>query len=830
MAEDNKNLTPADLAEANRLLKEEQAIRETLLGVQAEQVAQEEISKELKASRLAALEVESQNTKKMLDLEIERLAKAQAEGKLTQDQIKAQVALLKGLKQVNDEKQKELEATLKIKKAEEEAAATKAAALDRMENEFGKTLQKFTLIGDGWRTGFMGAMADVMESGADTGEVMGRLAKKMKDNFSMKNIAGSFVGNVIQQTTLAVNRMDQAYSDFTRNTGQAMTDQQADMAMSVSDSQQTMGVTMDVAVNNLGELTKGISDFRSLSTTAKKATLEQATAMERLGVSVHQTSEFMNFAQKSMGMTTDESITMQNSLFSLSQNVAASQSELQSQMISMAPKLAAFGKNAERVFKRLAIQADKTGVSIDKLAAIGDKFSTFRDAASNVGRLNQLLKSMGGSGAFDMRKLVNMDTAEQLEYIQDVMQKSGIDAQNMGMHMKRAFAGVLTGGDVAAFMGLFENEVSATDKALADMGMTQEEVNKAAEDATPVMMILKATMDKFVVAIKPIVETLRAVVGWFADLDPTVIRVIGIVLIVIGVILFLSKVIGAFAAILAPITALTGGASAGIVSLGAAGMAAAGGIGMLGLAMIKLGAGVALFGLGVLMAAGALYIIVLAFAKLIEMPLGELTVDILALAGGMGLMLLAGIGALVGFAGLAVGIALLGIALLTVKTDDLQALATIFESVAKAKDPPFAAWTTGIKSFAVAADETMISLLGLMNMISVASIMADLFGNNEGVEATTRLFSAVSKIDSEDIEGIREVRELVTELRIAGETDTASAIAKMIEAMDKISKRKQEIPPIIVKVGKHELIKIISDNSKNVFNPKRNKSFSGIGN
>ena len=68
MAEDNNNLTPAQLAEANKLLKEEQAIRETLLGMQAEQIAQEDISKELKASRLAALEVEAQNSKKIPSL------------------------------------------------------------------------------------------------------------------------------------------------------------------------------------------------------------------------------------------------------------------------------------------------------------------------------------------------------------------------------------------------------------------------------------------------------------------------------------------------------------------------------------------------------------------------------------------------------------------------------------------------------------------------------------------------------------------------------------------------------------------------------------------
>ena len=67
----------------------------------------------------------------------------------------------------------------------------------------------------------------------------------------------------------------------------------------------------------------------------------------------------------------------------------------------------------------------------------------------------------------------------------------------------------------------------------------------------------------------------------------------------------------------------------------------------------------------------------------------------------------AGVSALIGLVAFSVGLGLLGIALLTVKTEDLRAMADLFMAVAKMPQPPWQSWTEGLDKFSDAVENNI---------------------------------------------------------------------------------------------------------------------------
>ena len=139
--------------------------------------------------------------------------------------------------------------------------------------------------------------------------------------------------------------------------------------------------------------------------------LKATNQFEALGIATENSAQFIDFATKAMGKSATGAIDMQKQLFGLSQIVSASGDQLMQQMQQMGGDLAQFGDNMGQEFTNLALLADKTGVSMDKLVGIAKKFDTFRGAASAVGRLNTLL----GRNLIDMKKIVGLDFADKIK-------------------------------------------------------------------------------------------------------------------------------------------------------------------------------------------------------------------------------------------------------------------------------------------------------------------------------------------------------------------------------------------------------------------------------
>lgn len=206
---------------------------------------------------------------------------------------------------------------------------------------------------------------------------------------------------------------------------------------------------------------------------------------------------------------------------------------------------------------------------------------------------------------------------------------------------------------------------------------------------------------------------------------------------------------------------LLGVVALGLLALGKA-AAVAGSFALVGAkGILALGAAVALIGLGVALVGAGIYLIGLGIAKMAEsgaeaLPvLLGLSVLMLALAAGAALMGVVGWMALAGLGALALGFVLLGAGLFFVKTEDLQALATMFEGLGKAAESGevgMSGMIPALAAFAEAADDidddVLKSMGDLFQRLANMKVTGDFSGFATVIEQVGQFEGAVTHVNA----------------------------------------------------------------------------------
>lgn len=693
-------------------------------------------------------------------------------------------------------------------------------AMEDLQDGFSSLLLRVTGVGDAWKRGVIGQFMKAREEGKSLGDIFKGLGETFKKQFTIGNIVGSLAASMAQITAQAIFSIDQAQADFVKTVGTSMTSEDKKVVAEISEEQHKFGMTIEENTANLGKLRSQISGFRNLTMETQAEVLKATNQFEALGIATESSAQFIDFATKAMGKSATGAIDMQKQLFGLSQIVSASGDQLMQQMQQMSGDLAQFGDNMGQEFTNLALLADKTGVSMDKLVGIAKKFDTFRGAAQSVGRLNTLL----GRNLINMKKVVGLDFADKIKYIAEQVNKSGQSFETMGRHRKQAFAAALE-TDVATMMSIVTGAADAQQKKFEELGVTNEEMAEAAKSATPIMRMLKASLQKLLVAAQPIIEMFRSIVETFAAMSPETKKMIGAIIAFAGAVKLIGMLIPGLGLLMtfitAKIAALGGaapvagaGIAAMIKTIATAASTAAGGILVFG----KFALAIGLVGL-------AVYGLAKGFQALVDINLADFLGSIISLGGAMLGFALNGVLAAIGLAAFALGIGALALAMLLIDEDELFALADIFTSVAKMPEPPWSTWTEGIGKFAEAVEKNVGKIIPGLTSLMLTMGLINFLGDSKGIEATVKLVTAMGEIDDSSVKGLEATSTMVKELRLAAEADTAEAMEKLLKAVDKAFSKKQQIPPINVSVDSFPLFKLMDGWAKQAANPTKNGAF-----
>jgi len=690
---------------------------------------------------------------------------ADATQKLTDQLSAAQEAYDTTLKQVAAEKEKGEELT------------KQAETLDDIADGTETILGKLGLSSKGWKSSFFGKIEELGKGDALKGmsSAFGEMGETIAQAISPANLLGQAQMQIFDATIEMIGAQDRALSSFNKATGAAG---RYDAVISEVRSQTfELGLEIDDAAAAVQALVEDFSAFSSMSSEAKVELAELGATFSQVGLDTREFAGFFETATKSLGMGTAEATQTLLEMQAATQAIGIPISQLSAQLNATLPSLAAFGKNAKQVFLDTAAAAKTLGLQAQELTSIMSKFDTFQGAAEATSRLNAALGT--NINMMEMVEAAQRGPVEQLKVLRAGLDRAGVGFENMGFFQKKMLADILTGGNVDQLGKIMSGSIADMEAAQAKMAAQEasmEKLKEAAAAAAPAVTKFVTLFQQLAIAVQPIIDLMRFLVEAISSvvkalgpeftqaliLGAAALKLFGLTATVTGIISTGLNMVGLSAAnagkylgVLAlAITAVYYAMAVlsnspvlylllPIVAAGLYAIATASGVltpvlGTLGTAIAGFGAMVSKSALSILAIGGALTLAGAGFKLLFDSISVEKTLALAGLLGAMALFTPLAIPAALGVAAMGAGFLVLAGALALIKTEDLQALGTIFTGMAEMPTGGLGEIGTTLKG-AVSDAQLLNGALSLMT-ISVAILSAAF----EGLTASISLFSIFS--------------------------------------------------------------------------------------
>jgi len=276
-------------------------------------------------------------------------------------------------------------------------------------------------------------------------------------------IIENFIGGIID----AIFAIDEMETSMQRATGMS-----ADMARQFSDASDSVSQYW-ISVEQFGEAVEGLygtfSDFTMLGANMQNQLAATTSVLMEWGVSAETIGDTFQYATKMMGQTAAQANTTALEISSLAMNIGVPVDQMMQDFTTMMPQLAKLGPAASDSFREMARVSKITGLEVQKLLALTDKFDTFEGAATMAGQLNAAL---GGNFVNAMDMMTATDPVERFEMLRGSLEEAGLTFDDMSYYQRQFFAesmGLDSVGDLALMMS-------------GNMSALGEETNRTARD------------------------------------------------------------------------------------------------------------------------------------------------------------------------------------------------------------------------------------------------------------------------------------------------------------------------------------------------------------
>ena len=267
----------------------------------------------------------------------------------------------------------------------------------------------------------------------------------------------------------------QLTQDMRRNSG--MSKELAQNIGTTTDQLRIFGVDAQEAAAATKALYEETTVFSQMSSEMQSNLVKEAALMAEVGVSNADYAKGIEVSMKAMGMSSDQAVDNLRQLRATAIDLGVPISTLTRDFGNNANMLAKLGDNGVQAFGELARISKVTGLEMNKLLAVTDKFDTFEGAAEAAGSLNAAL---GGNFVDSMSLMMETDPAERFKMIRDAVDDAGVAFEDMGYFQKKMMADAAGFSDVGEFAKAMSGDISAL---AGEMGKTDASVEAAQKEA-----------------------------------------------------------------------------------------------------------------------------------------------------------------------------------------------------------------------------------------------------------------------------------------------------------------------------------------------------------
>jgi peptidoglycan hydrolase CwlO-like protein len=369
-------------------------------------------------------------------------------------------------------------------------------AQDQVSKISGQVASNFGLTADIGNT-VVGQSIEVVNALSKAYDVSGKqglggaLGSMVMEMFSIERIMAS----VVQEAIKLAGELDKAGKAFGAATGFDIGGAQAQIK-DVSKELVRSGVTMSDVGTSIGELSKNFAGFDPSQINGEMVTT--STLLAKIGVSAGQSAKTFDILITAMGLSSSSAIKMTKNIAAMGKEIGVSATAMISNFNGAAKKLIEFGPQMESVFKNLAIQAKITGMSMDKLIGISEKFDTFEGASNQIADMNSVLGTQ--MSAMDM---MNMTHDQRIQRIRDEVKASVGNFSTLDRFQKKYIAQAMGLSSVEEAQRMLNMTNEKTTDKQKKMAETQDRLKEITEELVPMYDRLKLAFAELVRALDP---------------------------------------------------------------------------------------------------------------------------------------------------------------------------------------------------------------------------------------------------------------------------------------------------------------------------------------
>ena len=444
------------------------------------------------------------------------------------------------------------------------AVETNKYELKKKELELAKQLGDNTKKGIGdflgvsskWEDTSWGKLSQISKMDGGFQKGIQAIGKSFSDTFTAANIGGSLLTAVIEQTVNAFKEYDQAASSLAKVAG--ANEQLQSVLSNTARGATAYGISFAQAGKAIEGLYSELNTFSTLNQKAQEQIVVSTAKLEKLGISSQQSAKQIATLTQIMGMTEVQAAKTAEELAGFALAIGKSPTQVASDFAAASDKLGAYGDKMIDVFKNLETQSKGTGVALNDLLGLAEKFQTFEGAATAAGKLNAALGG-GFVNAMELLEASAEDPAKVIGLLRDRLNDAGLAFDQMSFYEKKMIVdagGFKSVDEASRILSRTNAEAERIAAADAERKNQQNLLNEAIQRSIPIQEKIQLLMSNLAIIMGPVVDFLSSLISGFTMI---VDNPIGGFLVKLGVViamLFAGPVGIAAAAIYGLVTAL----------------------------------------------------------------------------------------------------------------------------------------------------------------------------------------------------------------------------------------------------------------------------------
>ena len=325
---------------------------------------------------------------------------------------------------------------------------------------------------------------------------------------AMVGIATAAINNMVG----LVKALYDAENEFQKATGSSQ-----EFASSLGDVYETTritGATIEDASAAMASLHGTYTDFTMQSKAAREELAETAVVLGRLGVGHEEFAKGVQISTKALGVSAGMADNTMRELVAHAKDLGVAPQRMMQDFAGAGNTLAKFGDQGVKAFKDMQYISKITGLEMEKVLGVANKFDTFEDAAGMAGKLNAAL---GGNFVNAMDMMMETDPAERFNMVRDSILDAGLSFDEMSYYQKQFYTeslGLSDVGDLAMMLsGNMDGLTGALGKnsdALIDQKKNAAAVQKLSEQ-------WNAVLAQSVQILSPFIKMLGKFMGFLGE-------------------------------------------------------------------------------------------------------------------------------------------------------------------------------------------------------------------------------------------------------------------------------------------------------------------------